>query len=366
MSINQNVKTIAAIRMIVVVTTFAFYGFATKLLDENDASKLFFAITILVTSELFIVGALEAMTVQKKQTNIGIKNLQRRKIIFLAVVSIAAVYKIENVYLFAAYLNALTRLKIATARANNNRYAPLFDGLPQSTLNIVNFWIITTFTSFDVTMTLLLTASIVMPVTNKLLFRKDYTPVVLESNEAQDIQVNLAIYIQFIYSSILSITLALMSGNAYREIFLAQRFGDSLTNISRVFQWIKVEKIKSSQNILSFSRIEFIAIIILGCISGLIGSIYGYVVEINDVYFLYLIPFIFSGIFIVFLANLTQSLIQRGLIKILLWIRLYQLILVIFGALIVFTIGSPEPLIIAAAAAQVGVFYYVRHARLHR
>jgi len=352
-------------RLLVVGLTFAYYALAAKLLSHEIAANLFLLITIVTAIELFIVGATESLILQHQYTKNAEKSLRTRQFLSVAGVVAASLYSIEYICLGAGLFNSIVRVRTAKARASNNSSAILLDGLPQSVLNIIIISLTARFIAGYAIFTPLLTALIVIPI-SALVIKPGHVVVTKKTESSKDHQASLAVYAQFMTSSVTSIALGFISGSLYRELFLAQRFGDSMINFSRVLQWTKVEKVRSGADVLDFTSREFIAVLGLAILCAISGLVYGVVTELRLVFFHYLPLFILTGVFTVLLANLTQCYIQADSTALLLKLRLTQLTTVAVGAALAGWMKAPLILVLAAAIAQISVYIYVKYQSLHR
>lgn len=365
MAFNQNLGKVASIRFAAVGIAFLYYALAARLLPQDTAAKLFFLITIITSIELFINGASESLILQRQYTRKAHRALKTRQLLAVAGILAASIHQIEYICTAAGLINSFVRLNTAKARASNHQSAILLDGLPQAMLNILVVSITAKISISQAVFTPLISAAIIMPMSTIVLKRHD-VPILPDIDSGNSSHTNLAVYAQFLTASITSIALGIISGPLYRELFLAQRFGDSMINFSRVLQWTNVEKIRRNANAVDLSRSEILVISGLTIVSTAAGFIYGYITELGPVYFLYLPIFILTGTFTVLLANLTQAYIQANSTNLLLKIRTTQLMTVTVGALISNWMLEAGVLVFAAALAQITVYIYVKRRSLHR
>jgi hypothetical protein len=365
MAINQNLGKVASIRFAAVGITFLYYAIAARLLPQETAAKLFFLTTIITSIELFINGASESLILQHQYTRKAEKALKTRQLIAITGISAASLYQVEYACTAAGLINSFVRLRTVKARASNDSSAIFLDGLPQAILNIIIVSIATEISTIHAVFTPLLSAAIIMPLSTILLKQHD-APRLPNVDSGNSSHTSLAVYAQLLTASLTSLALGIISGPLYRELFLAQRFGDSMINSSRVLQWTKVETIRRNANAVDLSRREILIILGLTITSTAAGFIYGKTTALGSAYFLYLPVFILTGTFTVLLANLTQAYIQSNSTDLLLKIRTAQLMTVAIGALIANWIHEAGVLVFAAALAQITVYIYVKRRSLHR
>jgi hypothetical protein len=356
--LNKNVKYAFLFRYSAVALNLLYYAIVARFYSSGAVTSLFLYITIITAGEMMICGALEPQIMQGRFDIDARKRFFLRFTLAFLIIVFATTISLRYLVFLAVLSNAYIRKINAMARRVNRSWALVFDGQLQSLLNVT----LAIFCYFyeDLLIAIPFASSlIVFGVVNAVSWY-DKVPKQFDPKTNVDGRVDFAIYLQFFNYSFQSLMVAVLAGSQYRDIFLAQRFGDSLMNFSRMLQWTNVEKIRNGGGVYDYSGKELGGLAILVIVVIFCGVFYGtFFAKVSTDYFIYLPAFTLVALAAVLYAKLTQVMVRNGEHNILFFIRLIQLLISFIGGVVGYLLSSIIPIIVFTAISHASASVFI-------